>query len=93
MKPQFSQSASMPAIATRAELNQRLAARPKPAPQMHLTPSGPDALEARRQVNAENEKRIANLRGSLDTAHEILNIDLRLANIRSPAKADFSRSR
>tara|TARA_R110002110_G_scaffold415618_1_gene652469 strand:- start:4272 stop:4553 length:282 start_codon:yes stop_codon:yes gene_type:complete len=85
--------AAAPTIATRAELTQRIEARPEPAPQQHLTPSGWETAESQRQVNTANENRIAALRTSLGTAHETLNTDMRLANLRGHAKADFGHSR
>ena len=86
-------AAAAPAIATRGELDQRLDARPEPAPQQHLTPNGWEAVDTQRQVNTANENRIAALRGSLEAAHETLNTDMCLANLRGQAKADFGQSR
>jgi len=85
--------AHTPPIATRAELGQRLAARPKPAPQRHLTPSGWEAMETRRQVDTANENRIAKLRESLGNAHNKMSTDHRMVNLQGTAKADFGRSR
>ncbi len=82
-----------PSIATSAELEQRLDARAQPVPEPHLTPDGWQTAATQQQVNGENEKRIAALRGSLDNAHETLNTDMSLANLRGQAKADFGHSR
>lgn len=82
-----------PSIVTSAELDQRLNARAQPAPEPHLTPDGWQTAATQRQVNGENEKRIAALRGSLENAHETLNTDMCLANLRGQAKSDFGHSR
>lgn len=86
-------AAPPPDIATRAELDQRLVDRPAPAVAQHLTPSGWESAETERQVDNANENRIAELRSSLGDAHETLDTDMRLAQLRGQARTDFGHSR
>lgn len=86
-------AAPPPDIATKLELDQRVEARAEPVIEPQLNIDGWQQVEVSRQLDIANENRIAALRGSLDTAHETLNTDMRLANLRGSAAADFERSR
>ena len=85
--------APAPSVTTRAELDQRLAARPKPATAQHLTIDGWQNREVRRQVDTMAENRIAYLENRLSRAREGLIAGHRLAGIRGKPKKDFERSR
>lgn len=56
------------AIVTKAELDQRIAARPKPRAELHLTPQGWEATEVRRQVDQASERRIRHIDERLKAA-------------------------
>ena len=80
-------------VTTRAELLQRLEQRPTPAPLMHHTPGGSVETATNRQVNADNENRIAHLQDRLQRARDDLERDHAFANVVGRARGDFERSR
>lgn len=80
-------------VATRGELEHRIAARPKPRAGLHLTPQGWEAVEVRRQIDLESERRIRHLRERLEKAHGELNADHAHALRKGRAKQDFDRER
>lgn len=63
-------AAGAPTIATKAEYDHLAANRPEPAPEMHLTPNGPETVEVNKQVNAMNEQRMAELQERLQRARD-----------------------
>lgn len=93
MKKTFTHASKGPTpdIKTRAELLQRVHQRAKPAPQQHLRPPGLGTTVINRQVEAENEKRIATLRSSLYEKRLQLRRDLRLAKDRGAAAAGLTK--
>ena len=95
MKGEFDSASRTPApdIATKAELDQRLASRPTPSPQQVLTPNGVRTAEVHRQVNEEAERRIANLRNRLENAHANMNREHALSANHGRARVQFERSR
>jgi hypothetical protein len=78
-------------IVTRAELEARLAARSRPAPERHLTPLGWQAGETRREVDTANENRIAHIQVRLERAKENFRAGHALAQVRGKARDDFGR--
>lgn len=78
---------------TKAELEQRIAARPKPRAELHLTPNGWEAVDVRRQIDREGERRIRHLDERLKEARENLEKGHSLALQRGRAKQDFDRGR
>jgi len=88
---EFGVSAS--GVATKAELEQRIAARPKPRAGLHLTPNGWEAAEVRRQVDQAGERRIRHLDERLKAARESFKNGHARALVRGRAKQDFDRGR
>lgn len=86
-------AAPPPAIATRAELDQRLAERNRRDDGPHPTPSGPDAAEVRQQVRDMADKRIGYLEDRLNALRTGLRQDQSRASNEGRAKAQFERSR
>ena len=80
-------------IATRAELEQRLAARSKPVVERHLTIEGSQETEVRRQVDAFSENRIKTLQDRLERARQGLHQNRERVRAHGKAKASFERSR
>lgn len=80
-------------IVTKAELEQRIAARPKPRVELHLTPSGSEAVNVRRSIDHDRERRIQHLDERLQKAREKLEKGHGLALQRGRAKQDFDRGR
>jgi len=80
-------------IATRAELDQRLAARPRPRAERHLTIDGSISTAVHTDINREAEARIAYLRDRLDTADTKLRLDRLRAGTKDCARSAFERSR
>ncbi len=80
-------------VVTKAELEQRIAARPKPRAELHLTPNGWEAVDVRRRLEREGERRIQHLDERLKKAHENLKTGLGRALKRGRAKQDFDRGR
>ena len=95
MTREFDNAARIPApdIATKAELDQRQANRPTPAPQHVLAPSGVRAAEVHRQVNEDAERRNANLRNRLESARANMNREHALSANHGRARVQFERSR
>lgn len=88
---EFGLSAS--GLATKAELEQRIAARPKPRAELHLTPNGWEATEVRRQIDQAGERRIRHLDERLRQARENFEKGHARALVRGRAKQDFDRGR
>ena len=88
-----SAAAEVSPIATRAELDRRIASRPKPTIEQRLTIDGWRQQEVHRKLNTFLENRIKALEGRLDKARNGLDRDFRLARPRGQARADFDRSR
>jgi hypothetical protein len=82
-----------PAIATKAELLQRLAERPKPSPSQALEPKDSNSVEIKRLSAQSVEDRIAHLRGSLNGASERLKQEQAKARLSGYARAHFERER
>ncbi|ODA66578.1 hypothetical protein A7A08_02345 [Methyloligella halotolerans] len=87
----FKQASS--GAATKAELDQRIAARPKPKVEMQLTPQGAEAVEVRRELDHASERRIKHLEERLQTARNGLENSHARALQRGRAKQDFDRGR
>lgn len=80
-------------ISTKAELDQRLAARSKPRTELHLTMDGYQANSVNRQVDRSSEQRIKHLKDRLGKAsNRIKRAHLR-ARYKNRSKTDFDRSR
>ncbi|MBU1210177.1 MAG: hypothetical protein KJ587_02765 [Alphaproteobacteria bacterium] len=90
-KDEFGLSAS--GVATKAELEARIAARPKPRAELHLTPQGWEVAQVNGQINKDAERRIRALRQSLDQARHRLETGHGKALIRGKAKHAFDRGR
>lgn len=82
-----------PTISTKAELLQRLAARPAPSPERICTPDNADAAELTRLMADSNEDRIARLRASLDRSSATLQHDQAQARLRGYSRAHFEHER
>jgi hypothetical protein len=82
-----------PDIATKAELDSRIAARPEPKVEHHLTPGGGVEMVVHQKVDAQNEARIQNLRQRLGASGQDLRDQLSRNKMYGKAKADFDRSR
>ncbi len=80
-------------IKTKAELEQRRAARPRPRAELHLTPPGITALDVKRRVDEYQEARIKLLETRLKSARTKLRHDLSYAVHKGKARGDFDRSR
>lgn len=90
-KKEFGRAA--PGIATRAELEARIKARPKPELEQHLTISGTEERIVHAQVNAANENRIGYLRERLERLHKTLLRNQAKARLSGKVKSDFGRTR
>lgn len=82
-----------PAIATKAELLQRLRERTKPSAQAHLSPSGINAQSVRKNSDEEIDRRIALLRTSLSSAHDTVEVQHSFARLNGFAVAQFAKER
>lgn len=80
-------------VATKAELERRIAARPKPRAELHLTPNGWEASEVRRNIDQEAERRIRHLDERLKKAREAFENNHARALLRGRARQDFDRGR
>lgn len=80
-------------IATKAELEQQIAARPKPRAELHLIPPGWDTAHVQRHLFQESEKRIKYLNERLKAARENFEQGHGRALQRGRAKQDFDRGR
>lgn len=84
--------ASPPAIATQAELLQRLRNRDRPQPER--APSPPDQAEhLAAERRAEHERRIAELRNTLGEAHHKVETQHSFARLSGHAKSSFGQER
>jgi len=93
MKPKNAFDRAGPGIATRAELDQRVAARPKPRAERHLTIDGSVSRTVHAEVNHQAEARIAYLKDRLDTADTKMRLDRLRAGTKDRARSAFDRSR
>lgn len=91
MSKEFGRAAS--GVVTKAERDQRIAARPKPRAELHLTPNGWQATVVRRQLDQESERRIRHIDERLKVAREKIEKGHSLAVMRGRAKQDFDRGR
>lgn len=91
MSKEFGRAAS--GVVTKAELDQRIAARPKPRAELHLTPNGWEATEVRRQIDQDSERRIRHIDERLRVARESFEKGHARALQRGRAKQDFDRER
>lgn len=80
-------------VVTKAELEQRMAAQPKPRAELHLTPQGYVVKEVHVEAFKKHQDRIRILRESLNGAHDRLKDDRARAVVRGRAKQDFDRGR
>jgi len=80
-------------VATKAELDSRVASRPTPEVEHQLTPGGGIEMQVHQSVNLENESRIQNLRTRLEERSAALNEQFGQSRMHGKAKADFDRSR
>lgn len=87
----FDQASS--GAATKAELDQRIAARPKPKVEIQLTPQGAEAVEVRRGLDHASERRIKHLEERLQSARQGFENGHARALQRVRAKQDFERGR
>ena len=84
--------AEPPAIATKAELLQRL--RDRDRPQMVMSPSPPSQAEDMAAERcSEHERRIANLRNSLTDAHKKIEAQHSFARLSGHVKSSFEREK
>jgi len=86
-------AATPPTISTKAELLQRLALRPAPAPERAYTPDDADAAYLKSLSAQSNEERIARLRGSLDRSSASLQHDQAQSRLRGYSRAHFEHER
>lgn len=91
MSKEFGRAAS--GVVTKTELDQRIAARPKPRAELHLTPNGWEAMEVRRQIDQASERRIRHIDERLKAARENFETGHARALQRGRAKHDFDRGR
>lgn len=91
MSKEFGRAAS--GVVTKAELDQRIAARPKPRAELHLTPQGWEAAEVRRQIDQASERRIRHIDERLKAARENFKNGHARALQRGRAKKAFDRGR
>jgi hypothetical protein len=90
-KKDFDQAS--PGLVTRAERDQRIAARPRPKAELHLTPTGYQFAHVRQQLDDRNERRIKYIDERLNEAREKLEKDRSHSLLRGRAKQDFDRGR
>lgn len=91
MSKEFGRATS--GVVTKAELDQRIAARPKPRAELHLTPNGWEAAEVKRQIDQDSERRIRHIDERLKAARENVQTGHARALQRGRAKQDFDRGR
>lgn len=82
-----------PAITTKEELLRRLREQRAPLSAAKLEPGRGLAIDARRQVDEENRKRIATLRDRLEKAATEVEAQQVFARLGGYAKSGFSQSR
>lgn len=90
-KKDFDQAS--PGLVTRVERDQRIAARPRPKAELHLTPTGYQFAQVRQQLDERSERRIKYIDERLNEAREKLEKDLAHSLLRGRAKQDFDRGR
>lgn len=90
-KPEFGRAAS--GVVTKAELDQRIAAQPKPRAELHLTPNGWEVQTVNTEQFKAYRDRIHHLRDRLNRAQETLRDDRAKAVLRGRARHDFDRER
>lgn len=90
MTNEFGRAAS--GAVTKAELDQRIAARPKPRAELHLTPNGWEATQVKRQIDQESERRIRHIDERLKQAREAFKQGHSRALQRGCAKQEFDRA-
>lgn len=90
-KKDFDQSS--PGLVTRAERDHRIAARPRPKAELHLTPTGYQFAKVRQQLNDRSERRIKYIDERLKEAREKLEKDRSNSVLRGRAKQAFDRGR
>jgi len=88
---EFGRAAS--GVVTKAELDQRIAAQPKPRAELHLTPNGWEVQAVNTEQFKAYRDRIHHLRERLNTAHDTLRDDRAKALVRGRAKQEFDRGR
>lgn len=91
MSKEFGRAAS--GVVTKAELDQKIAAQPKPRVELHLTPQGYEVQEINTEQFRAFRDRIHHLRERLNGAHDQLRDHRAKALQRGRAKQDFDRER
>lgn len=93
--PSFAQAAPKPTpdIKTRAELDQLKAQRPKPEPQMQLTPKGPDRASVDAQVRNKQASRLAEVKQTLNDRQRAVERNFAKSANTGRARAGFEQSR
>ena len=91
MTNEFGRAAS--GAVTKAELDQRIAARLKPRAELHLTPNGWEATQVKRQIDQESERRIRQIAERLKQARESFKQGYARSLQRGRAKQEFDRGR
>lgn len=91
MTKEFGRAAA--GVVTKAERDQRIAARPKLQAELHYTPNGWEAREVQRQSHQPSERRIRYIDERLENAHDNLKNNHNRALQRGRAKQDFDRGR
>lgn len=82
-----------PAISTKEELLRRLREQRAPRCSAKLEPGISLTIDARREVDEENRKRIAVLRNTLDKASTEFETQQAFARLGGYSKSNFSKSR
>lgn len=91
-KKDFDQAS--PGLVTRAERDQRIAARPRPKAELHLTPNnGYQFAKVRQQLDDRSERRIKYIDEQLEEARNKFRKDRAHSVLRGRAKQDFDRGR
>lgn len=93
MNPKTAFDRAGPGVATRAELDQRLAARPRPKAERHLTIDGSISTAVHSDLNQQAEARIAYLKDRLETADTKMRLARLRAGTKDRARSAFERSR
>jgi len=93
MSPKTSFDRAGPGVATRAELDQRLAARPRPKAERHLTIDGSISTAVHSELNQQAEARIAYLKDRLEQADTKMRLARLRAGTKDRARNAFDRSR
>lgn len=91
MSKEFGRAAS--GVVTRAELDQKIAAQPKPRVELHLTPGGYEVKAVNTELFKAYRDRIHHLRERLQGAHNTLRDHRARALQRGRAKQNFDRER